>query len=300
MKKMTKKDLVDFIIITLALLFGAIGWVVFLLPNHIASGGLAGIASILYWGFSIPVGATYLLINLILLALAYRILGLKFIVRTIYCVAMFTVFISVIEKMTGGVSFLSDEPFMATILGAGMLGASGGVILVKGGSTGGSDVVASMINKYHDISLGHAIMALDLVIVTSSWLVLRDWETVFYGYVELFVCAMCIDWMVNSLRRSVQFFIISDKYEEIGHAINLDLRRGCTVVDAQGLYTKKEMKMLFVLAKRNQSSKIFRIIETIDPTAFVSQSAVIGVYGLGFDPFKHKAKKTQELEIKSV
>ena len=108
--------------------------------------------------------------------------------------------------------------------------------------------------------------------------------------------AFCIDQVVNSRRSSVQFFIISDKYKEIGERINREPHRGCTIVDAQGFYSGKDVKMLFVLAKRTQSDMIFRIINEVDPHAFVSQSAVIGVYGEGFDQFKVSLKKSKSLK----
>jgi uncharacterized membrane-anchored protein YitT (DUF2179 family) len=188
---------------------------------------------------------------------------------------------------------LHDQPFMASVLGAVFCGCGVGLGLSSNGSTGGTDIIAAIINKYRDISLGRVIMICDVIIITSSYVVLKDWERVIYGYVVLYITAFCIDQVVNSMRRSVQFFIISDKHEEIGRRINMDPHRGCTVIDAHGFYSGKDVKMLFVLAKRRESAKIFQLIDEIDPTAFVSQSAVIGVYGEGFDRFKvkHRAPK---------
>ena len=149
--------------------------------------------------------------------------------------------------------------------------------------------IAAIVNKYRDVSLGRMIMFCDMIIIASSYFVLHDLEKVVYGYVTLFVTGYMIDQVVNSSRQSVQFFIISSKYEEIGREINA-LHRGVTVIDGTGLYTGKQVKMMFVLAKKSQSNTIFQIINDIDPRAFVSQSAVIGVYGEGFDHFKVKKK----------
>ena len=134
-------------------------------------------------------------------------------------------------------------------------------------------------------------MICDIFIISSSYLVVHDWEKVLYGYVVLCVQAFCIDQVVNSRRRSVQFFIISQKYEEIGKRINVDADRGVTVVNASGFYSGQDVKMLFVLAKQRQAPAIFRLISEIDPHAFVSQSAVIGVYGAGVAKIKYKSKK---------
>ena len=178
------------------------------------------------------------------------------------------------------------------------MGGSAGLGLSCNGSTGGSDTVAAMINKYYNISLGHAILICDLLIVTSSYFVLKSWEMVIYGYVCLFVSSLCVDHVINTLRRSVQFFIISDKYLELSAAINTAADRGCTVMDGHGCYSGKDVHMLFVLARQRESQKIFRLIDEIDPTAFVSQSAVIGVYGLGFDRFKVGKKTKKEINVK--
>ncbi len=282
----------DYVLIAVAMIIGSVGLNLFLLPNHITMGGVGGIASILYWGFGIPVSVSYFGLNILLLALAYRALGWRFCIKTVYAVGVFAVVTRLIESQTGGnITLLSDQPFMATVLGAFFMGGSAGLGLSCNGSTGGSDTVAAMVNKYYNISLGHAIMICDLLIITSSYWVLRDWEMVIYGYVCLFVSSLCVDHVVGTLRRSVQFFIVSDKYLELSAAINATADRGCTVIDGHGGYSGKDVHMLFVLARQRESQKIFRLIDEIDPTAFVSQSAVIGVYGLGFDRFKVSRKK---------
>ena len=291
------KELRDYIVITIAMVSYAIGWGVFLLPNSITTGGVAGVSSILYWATGIPVQLSYFVINGLLLAAALRILGWRFCVKTIYAVTVLTVSIGMVSSHYNA-HLLADQPFMAAIIGSVFCGCGVGLGLSSNGSTGGTDIIAAIVNKYRDVSLGRVILICDVIIISSSYFVLHDWEKVIYGYVVLYVTAFCIDQVVESDRRSVQFFIISDKYQEIGNRINREPHRGCTVVDAQGFYSGKDVKMLFVLAKRRQSDMIFRIINEVDPHAFVSQSAVIGVYGEGFDHFKVRTKKatrTKEL-----
>ena len=272
------KELRDYIIIAIAMMSYAIGWGVFLLPNNITTGGVAGVSSILYWATKIPVQVSYFVINGALLLVALKVLGLKFCLKTIFAVTVLTVSIGLVTDHYNA-HLLEDQPFMAAIIGSVFCGCGVGLGLANNGSTGGTDIIAAIVNKYRDVSLGRVIMICDVVIISSSYFVLRDWEKVIYGYVVLYVTAFCIDQVVESARRSVQFFIISDKYREIGERINREPHRGCTVIDAQGFYSGKDVKMLFVLAKRRQSDVIFRIINEIDPNAFVSQSAVIGVYG---------------------
>ena len=295
--KLTKASIAtevrDYVVIAIGMLSYCIGWGIFLLPNNITTGGVAGVSSILFWGTGIPVQTSYFIINAILLVIALRVLGWKFCVKTIYAVTVLTVGVALVTANYHG-HLLSDQPFMAAIIGSVFCGCGVGLGLSSNGSTGGTDIIAAIINKYRDISLGRIILICDVVIISSSYLVLKDWERVIYGYVVLYVTAFCIDQVVNSMRRSVQFFIISDHYEEIGRRINMDPHRGCTVIDAHGFYSGKEVKMLFVLAKRRESAKIFELINEIDPSAFVSQSAVIGVYGEGFDRFKVRRKSAKE------
>ena len=284
------KELRDYVMITIAMLSYAIGWGIFLLPNSITTGGMSGVSSILYWATGIPVQLSYSIINGALLLGALKILGWKFCMKTVYAVTVLTISIGFVTSHYNA-HLLSDQPFMAAIIGSVFCGCGVGLGLSSNGSTGGTDIIAAIINKYRDVSLGRIIMICDVFIISSSYFVLHDWEKVIYGYVVLYVTAFCIDQVVESARRSVQFFIISDKYEEIGERINREPHRGCTVIDAQGFYSGKGVKMLFVLAKRSQSDMIFRIINEVDSHAFVSQSAVIGVYGEGFDHFKVRTKK---------
>ena len=179
-----------------------------------------------------------------------------------------------------------------------MLGIGTGIALQYNASTGGSDVIAAMINKHHDVSLGKVILACDLIIITSGYVVLKNWENIIYGYIALFVMTSVVDYVINGLRGSVQFFVVSEKWQEIGNAINNDVQRGCTLIDARGFYTGREVGMLFILARRTETREIFQVIDQIDPEAFVSQSAVNGVYGIGFDKMKvGKRKKLTANEI---
>ena len=289
MKQVNKKlvrGCYDYLIIALAMVVGSLGWVVFLLPHKITIGGLPGISSVVFWATGIRVQYTYLAINVVLLAAALKVLGLRFCIKTIYAVGIFAVFTTLWQSLIGSHIRFKSEPFLACVVGGLLLGLGTGFSLLSNGSTGGSDVIAAIIHKYKDISLGHIILICDLCVISSSYLVIGSWEKVIYGYIVLFVMSYTVDHVINGFRRSVQFFVISEKYEEIGRLINNEANRGCTVIDAHGFYTGKKMGMLFIIAKQNESYNIFRIIDDVDPQAFVSQSAVSGVYGLGFDRMK--------------
>lgn len=286
-KQQLLRETKDYLLIALGMIMYAVGWTVFLLPNNLPSGAVPGIASVVYWATGFPVQYTYLIINFALLLLALKILGLKFCLKTIFAVGVLTFATPVLQHFITG-SLISDQPFMACVLGASFCGGGIGVAFSANGSTGGTDIIAAIINKYRDITLGRVILICDVIIISSSYFVLHDWEKVVYGYVVLFISSFVLDQVVNSARQSVQFFIISRKYDEIGKRINKDLHRGVTFIDGVGCYTNNNVKMMFVLAKKRESNTIFRLIKDIDPNAFVSQSAVIGVFGEGFDKIKVK------------
>lgn len=286
-----RHELRDYAMITLGMIIGSIGWCTFLLPHKITIGGLAGLSSVILWGLHIPIPYTYAVVNTILMALALKILGWKFCARTIYAVVVFTCLVSVLQGIIGDTVPFGNQTFLACVVGGVMMGVGMGLALACNASTGGTDVIAAMIHKYHDISLGHIILVCDLLIITSSYLVLFSWEKVIYGYITLFVMSYAVDYVVNGTRSSVQFFVISDKWEEIGQAINTYVDRGCTVIDAHGFYTGRELGMLFVIARRNESRSIFQVIHDIDPKAFVTQSPVTGVFGTGFDHMKGIQRK---------
>lgn len=283
----------DYIIITAAMIAGSLGWCAFLLPHHITIGGVAGISSLMLWGLDIPVQYSYFVMNALLLIAALIVLGWNFCVRTIWAVIVFTLSTSVLQHALAGNIIFADQPFLACVMGGVLMGVGMGAALQCGASSGGSDVIAAMVHKYRDYSLGHVILACDLCVITSSYLVLGSWEKVIYGYIVLFVMSYLVDYVVNGARSSVQFFIVSQKWEEIGQAINNDVDRGCTVIDAHGFYTGQPVGMLFVIARRSESRGIFQVVNDIDPKAFVSQSAVSGVYGMGFDRIKVSRKKNK-------
>lgn len=298
----------DYVLITLGLLFYSIGLVCFILPYDLVTGGLAGAGTVIYYGTGFPVENTILIVNVILLAIAVKVLGWRFCLKTIYAVFMLSFLIFLTTKVMVYMGemrpdefyinpnshlpqVVRNNSFMSCILGAAIEGIGIGMVFLNNGSSGGTDIIAAIINKYKDITLGQIMMLLDIVIITSS-LFLPDGtiDRLLYGYCTLIITNLLLDFIVDRGRQSVQFLIFSQRYDEIASAIN-ETHRGVTVLNGQGWYTKQERKVLVVLAKKRESTNIFRIIQGIDPNAFVSQSKVIGVFGDGFDKIKVKAEK---------
>ena len=291
------RELKDYVAITLGIICYALGWAAFMLPYQISTGGVTGISALIYYITGIEIQVSYFVINAIFMVFALKILGLKFCIKTLYAIPTLTFFLWLFQVLlkddAGNLPLLlgPGQEFMALVIGASMLGFGIGFVFIYNGSTGGTDILAWIINKYKDVSLGRLIMYGDIIIISSCYLVFHDWKRVLFGFCVLFIMSVVIDYVVNSNRQSVQFLIFSRKHEEIAETITKELRRGVTLLDGTGWYSKQSIKVVVVLAKKNQSNEIFRLVRDIDENAFISQSNVVGVYGEGFDKLKIKNKK---------
>ena len=305
MHKLTKAEVMrevkDYIYITLGLISYSLGWAAFLLPYQITTGGTTGISAIIYYSTGFPIQWSYFVFNAIPMTFASRILPRSFSIKTTYAIFSLTFLLWLFQLLVNNYVVAPDmtpegqplllgpgQDFMACIIGAVMCGIGLGIVFNYNGSTGGTDIIAAIVNKYKDVTLGRMIMLCDIIIITSCYFIFHDWRRVIFGFVTLFIIGIVLDWIINSARQSVQFLIFSKKYDEIADSIIKDADRGVTVLDGTGWYSKKDVKVLVVLAKKRQSLDIFRLVKRIDPNAFISQSSVIGVYGEGFDKLKVK------------
>ena len=264
----------------------ALAWQGFLISNELTTGAVTGLASIIYYAFGTPpIDVTYAVVNVILLIFALKILGVKFCIRTILGVFFCWLFLHVLPLWIPD-GLTKGDTFMASVIGGILCGVGLGVVFTANGSTGGTDIIAAMVNKYRNVSFGKMLLYIDIIIISSSYLVFHDVERVIYGYIIMFITTTVCDMIINGIRASSQLLIFSDKWEEIAEQISNELQRGVTVLDGMGWYTKKSKKVLVVVAKRTQISQIQRLIKNIDPNAFISQSSVSAVYGQGFDKIK--------------
>lgn len=279
-------QLKDFIFIILGSFSYALAWQGFFIPNQLTTGAVTGLASIIYYAFGTPpVDITYAVANVILLIFALKILGLKFCIRTIFGVFFCWLFLHILPLWIPN-GLVQGDTFMASVIGGILCGIGLGVVFTSNGSTGGTDIIAAMVNKYHNVSFGKMLLYIDIIIISSSYLVFHDVQRVIYGYIIMFITTTVCDMIINGIRASVQLLIFSDKWEDIAESISNELQRGVTVLDGMGWYTKKPKKVLVVVAKRTQITQIERLIKNIDNNAFISQSAVSAVYGQGFDKIK--------------
>ncbi len=278
----------DYLIILLGTFLYGFGFNAFILSNEIVTGGVAGICALIFFATNelIPVSVSYFIINVALLLIALKVLGFKFLIKTIFGVCSLSASLSFFEWLLKGQPLLPNEPFMSIIIGAFLCGAGLGLVFSANGSTGGTDIIGAVINKYKNISIGRAMLFCDFFIIGSSFFLFHNVEKIVFGFVEMFISNYVLDMVLNGNRQSVQFLIFSQKYDEIAQRIIQDLDRSCTILDGTGGYSRKPVKVVVLLARKSESNAIFRLVKQIDNQAFISQANVRGVYGEGFDQIK--------------
>ncbi|WP_029903721.1 YitT family protein [Prevotella sp. 10(H)] len=275
----------DYVTILFGLAFYALGLIGFIKPVGIVTGGLTGIALLVEYATEIPLQYTYFFTNCALLLVALKLLGFKFMVKTIFGVIVLTFLLTLCQEYIKE-PIVKNEPLLSGVIGGMLCGTGIGLVFSANGSTGGTDIIVALINKYKNIAFGRGMLLCDFIIICSSYFLFYDYQKIVYALIVMGVMTYCIDIVINGFRQSIQILIFSEKYDIIADAINHELRRGCTVLDATGWYTKKPSKVIIVLAKRSEAIEMFRLIKSIDERAFISQSTVRGVYGEGFDKIK--------------
>lgn len=282
----------DYFLITVGVFVYVVAWTSFLIPNGIASGGLTGLCTIIEMGTGVPVAWTYILINALMIIVGSLVLGKGFGFRTIYAILLATVLFRVMPGVDALLS-LPDHPLyisekvLIPIIG-GLVEAAGiSLIMDHGGSTGGTDILALVVNKFYPVSLGQVFIVFDLVIIASVLLIPgKTLQDMIYGYIAMFTFSFGIDWILTGRKSTVQLLIFSDHYDEIADFIIKVLDRGVTALNAVGWYTKTDRKVLLVLVRRTQLHELKRAVKSVDPKAFMSVTPASGVFGEGFEEIK--------------
>lgn len=298
----------EYALITVGILCYALAWDIFLIPNNLVGGGVTGIGSIIQYASHgvIKVGYTYFVVNAILLIIGMFTLGKGFGVKTVYAVILGSLALNL------GAEFiphdfiraiaLDNGPLMCVIMGGMLAGFGIGLTMSQGGSTGGTDIIALIINKYRGVTPGRIILWTDVVIIASSLLVpsyrpdgslmlfIDKIMVLVYGYLLAVIVSMALDATVSGSRQSVQMLINSKHYAQIADEITRDFHRGVTVLNGKGWYTQEDSHILMVLTRKTDLNLLLRTIKAIDADAFLSVSSVMGVYGKGFETIKGKGK----------
>ena len=292
--------------VTFGIMLFVLGWSIFLVPNNLVGGGVTGVSAILQYATHgvIKIGYSYFVVNAALIIAAMFVLGFGFGWKTIYATLLASVGLNLFQDLIPAdfiqAIALDNGKLMSTIMGSIMVGVGIGFTMIAGGSTGGTDIIALMVNKYRNVSPGRLILYMDVVIILSSLLVpsytpdgeelpfVEKLTNVVYGFILITINSTVLDLVISGSRQSVQLFILSKHYAEIADSITKDLHRGVTVLDGKGWYTKENTEVLMVLTRKTDLNILLRYIKAIGPDAFLSVTSVTGVYGKGFDAIKKK------------
>ena len=303
MKNKVFKTIWEYVLMTLATFIYTVSWEAFMIPNQMSAGGLMGICTVIEFatdGF-IKASFSFFVINAVLILMAVLIFGIGFGFKTIYCIVMSSVFLWLVDDWTwlhaipGNFLYVKD-PTMVPII-AGVFESLGiGICIRNGGSTGGTDIIALIINKFWPISLSRVFFITDFVVVLSQLLLRpgfgsysgdpKTFNDVLYGFIEIITFALTIDMFTVGGRNKMQLLIFTDKFQEVADYICKGMQRGVTILKAQGWFTKKEKNVVMVLLTRQEISSLSKQVNAIDPKAFISVSNTAEVYGEGFEEIK--------------
>ena len=288
----------DYLLMTVGSVIFCMAWTSFVIPNGVASGGLTGLCTIIQYGTGVPIGWTYPILNVLLLVLGFLALGKGFGVKTIYVIALTSLLFD-IRPQFPQLEVLMEEKLLVALVGAGMESIGIGLVLQRGGSTGGTDIIAMLINKYWPVSPGKVYLYTDIFIISCLLLVPeKGLVDMIYAFVMMLGFSFGVDYVLLGNKSSIQILVFSSKYKEIAdHMIN-NLQRGVTALQSVGWYSQKESKVLLIVARKNQMNEIVNEVKNMDKRAFISVSTTMSVYGEGFEEVKTglKIKKNNKKE----
>lgn len=282
----------EYLIMTLGMCIYSFGWIGCVLPAKSTSGAASGLAIVIStalhntMGWELKIGTIVLVINVVLLIVAGLVLGWNFGIKTIFCILALSLSMNLWQEILPADDFLHIDRFLSMVVGGVITGIGVAMAIMQGGSAGGTDIVAMIINKFRSISYGRVIFVLDLMIIASSLLVGFTIDAAIYGYIMTLVFGYTVDMILAGNKQSSQIFIISPQYEQITYALNHQLHRGVTLIEGEGGYTHKHTKMVMVVCSNRETPAVMRYVRQIDPNAFMTVASVMGVYGQGFQPIK--------------
>ncbi len=292
MNNKTFKTIKEYSVMAFALSLYVFSWTAFLIPNEITAGGITGLSTILNYAFGLPISLTYLVLNAVLLIGGTLIMGKGFGFKTIFCVLVSSLYFELFPHIPW-VSDIDDN-LINSLIGGAMSACGIAIVFSQGGSTGGIDIIALVINKYREVSPGKVFMTADLLIISSIlFLPGKSLQDLVYGYVVTFAFSFTVDYILTGSKQSVQMLIITSKYEELANKLCYELDKGVTAINSIGWYKKSESMIIMVVTRKDKMYEVMSAVKEIDNKAFFTVSTVMGVYGEGFDEVKAKTAKAK-------
>lgn len=289
--KKTHNIILSYVVITIGIMIYTFAWSAFMLPAKIVGGGVSGISSVLNIavGIPLPIGVMNFIINGVLLAIGFKVLGSKFGANTIYGIVMSSLCFILWQQVLHVENLFEVEQFggfMCAIIGGALCGGGIGLTFSMGGNSGGTDIIALILSKFYNISPGKVIMYLDIFIVGSSFFVSHRLENVVFGYVVMVTMTYVLDMILDGNKQSYQIMVFSAKNKEIGDTVTHEVGRGATLLDAEGCYSHQNQQVLIIMVHKTDKPHVMQIIHRIDSDAFISVSKTQGVYGRNFEKLK--------------
>ena len=292
MNSKTLKTVKEYSVMAFALSLYVFSWTAFLIPNEITAGGVTGLSTILNYAFGLPISLTYLVLNAVLLIAGTIIMGKGFGFKTIFCVLVSSLYFEIFPHIPW-VSDIDDN-LINSIIGGAMSACGIAIVFSQGGSTGGIDIIALVINKYKEVSPGKVFMIADLLIISSIlFLPGKSLQDLVYGYVVTFAFSYTVDYILTGSKQSVQMLIITNKYEELANKLCYEMDKGVTAINSIGWYKKSESMIIMVVTRKDKMYEVMSAVKEVDNRAFLTVSTVMGVYGEGFDEVKARAVKSK-------
>jgi uncharacterized membrane-anchored protein YitT (DUF2179 family) len=287
-KPFTKKWFISYTFIIIGSFILATGFVMFITPYKIVPGGVYGISIVLHYLFGTPVGIMALVFDIPLTIIGIKILGPRFGFKTVFGFSLTAVFTDTLTFFWGYEPWVKGDALLSSIFGGVLLGVGIGLIFKAKATSGGSDIVAMIINKYTKIPLGLLMIYVDSIIVLLGLIVFRDWKIPLYSWIVIFITGKVVDIVLEGISYEKSLFIISDKHEEIRDKIINNLNRGGTYIDGKGMFNMADRKVIFTVVSRRELALLEEYIHQIDPKAFLTVIDAREILGEGFGSLKEK------------
>jgi uncharacterized membrane-anchored protein YitT (DUF2179 family) len=285
--RLTWRDVKDYILVLAGALLQALGTWLFTLPGSLVSGGVFGLAQIIYYKFNIPVGLIALVFNIPLFVLGWKHLGgFRFAIRTVIAIVVSSVLIDLLTTLpaTKGMQ-LTESALLNTLFGGVLVGVGLGLVYLGRGTSGGTDIIARILNKRFGTSVSTIYMVTDTISVFLAG-ILFDWEKALYGLILIYVSGVAVDMTLQGIDVVRQAMIVTENYEAVASAIIEELNRSSTIIPAKGGYTKEERNILFCVVMRSEVALLKEIVQRTDPKAFMVVGHANEALGEGFNPLE--------------
>lgn len=284
-KYFTWQEIKSYFLILVGTFIMAVGFVLFISPYKLAPGGVYGIAIMLHHLFGFPIGISGISIDIPLTLLGIYLLGPRFGFKTVLGFTLLSAWVSLLEFTWGYEPLVEHDALLSSIFGGVLLGIGLGIVFRSRASSGGSDIIAMILNKYTGYPVGQLLMFVDATIVMASLVAFEDWKIPLYSWIVIFITGRVIDAVIEGVRHDKTCLIITNKPDQVREKILFDLKRGGTIIPAKGLYTGEERQMIYVVLNRQEVAELHDFIHKIDPHAFMTVIDANEIFGNGFRPF---------------